>query len=124
MPSGRLFSSDSLLTATAGATLTASGVPGVADLATVFINNVANGATLTTFVINALCNDGVFRTITTLSWGASATITVPTAVPGSNGAGILIAIPGPINGLQVVLGGAAPTGNIYIEINLSEDRAQ
>lgn len=121
MPSGRLFSSDSLTTSTTGAVLTASGVPGTADLATVYVFNSAGGAAAT-FVINLLGNDGVFRPITTISWGASATITVPTAVP-ANGSGILIAIPGPINGLQVVLGGTV-AGAVYIEINLSEDRAQ
>lgn len=126
MPSGRLFSTDSVIAASGatGVAVSSSGVPGSADLATVFISNAAGNTAAAGFIINMLCNDGVYRLVKTLVGQASAAITLPVAMTTGANDSFLISIPGPIYGLQVFLNGTAPNGGLYIEINLSEDRAQ
>lgn len=113
---GRSYSISSMLTSDAGATLQSGGLNGLSDSTTIEINNVSNGATATTFTITEQNFDGNARTITTLAGIASASVTLPNAVPTTNGQGIFITLTGPISVINVTLGGAAPTGQIYVEI--------
>ena len=113
---GRSYSKIAKLTGTAADTLTSAGLLGPSDQTTIRIANSTNGATATTFTIGELELDGNTRTITTVFGNGLSSVAVPTAVPTTNGQELLIVLNGPLDIVTVTLGGASPTGNIYLEI--------